>query len=248
MMKKTVLLLGLMLLLACNPAGVKKSTPLLPKFPEVRTVTVNKENIREEPNGYVIGELHKGEKVTVLRKMGNWIEYQYYPDEKGYVWAPSLGYEYINLYSPATYIDTTAGKFYSLNYLNSLFGQQPDTLDKTGAIMHLEYKDLGLGKRVEEIMEVATVKKVTVEKTVKVWYNARDKTITEVQSDLFKPVKGVKAALKRAGVTGKVQTVENNDSRVVIKLPYKKRPFYLILKRKEWGSDHFIGYVITGKI
>lgn len=246
-----ILLAGLLVgLIGCTPKTVKKEPDIFIKkqYPEMRTMVVANENIREEPNGYIIGKLKKGDSVLVLNKSGNWIVYDYYPDEKGYVWAPSLGYSYINLYNPYTYIDSVKQQFKSINYINYIMGQVPDTIQTIGSLSHLEYKNLGLGKRVEEVMEVVKVKKQVVEKTVKVWYDESKKKITEIQIDLYNPVKGKKAALKSAGVNKYFKIFEESKSRIVFQLNRTGKPFYLVLKRKQWKSNEIIGYTVTDKL
>ena len=244
----SVIFVLILIFAGCGPKVIKKETIAVKKYyPEKRVLTVKKENIRDMPNGYVIGELKKGDPVLVLNKMANWIVYDYYPDEKGYVWAPSLGYVYLNLYSPFTYIDSDKQKFINIEHLNFLLGQTPDVIQSSGNLSHLKYSGLGLGKRVEEVMEVVKVKKQVVEKTVMAWFDKSKNNITEIQVDLFHPVSGKNAAIKKAGIKDNYKIVEDSDSRIVVQLTGFSKPFFLVLKRKEWKSDQFIGYSIATK-
>ena len=240
----TVLIL---LLISCASRKVMKESYLVPRFPVKKVVVVKSENVRAEANGEIIGKLKKGDSILVLNKCGNWIEFDYYPDEKGYMWAPSLGFSYINLYDPYTYIDTTTYQFISLINLNYILGQVPDTIETVGKLSNLCYKDLGLGKRVEEILNVHILEKQVVEKTVKVCVNTESNKITEIQIDLFNPVTGKAAALKKADMKRKLKEIENSESRIVLALTKGDHPIYFTLKRKEWKSNQFVGYTIAYK-
>lgn len=201
------------------------------------------ENVREKPNGRVIGKMFRGDSLLVKENFGNWLRFTY-KNHDAYIWAPSCGFKYINLYSPFTYIDTLKKQIIPFDEFKRLLGSRVDTVGGTSKLMQLEFKNLGLGEERQEILDVAKVYTQKVEKGIGIWYDVQKGLVNEVYIDLLRPVYGIKNALKKAGLPSNTHVYKSDNSQIVIKL-YPDANLYFILKRKEWKSKVISGFKIT---
>jgi hypothetical protein len=82
------------------PAPTPKPTPSpsLPSQPPVVTpetpsritqVTVASENLRDGPNGKIIGKVKKGDSLAILDEKGNWLNIQLEDGTTAWIWKPS---------------------------------------------------------------------------------------------------------------------------------------------------------------
>ncbi len=246
-MRKLILITGILLI-----TGMMFTRCIPPKqadrFHKIENkwvrVQVAKENVRMKPNGKVIGKLYRGDSLYVLENYGNWLRFEFKPNREGYIWAPSCGFKYINLYNPYTYIDTIKKRILSFAEFKRLLGSKIDTIGGTPQLRQLEFKNIGLGEEVEEILNVAKVTRQITEKGVGIWYDTKTNQIKEVHIDLLKPVRGIKAALKKAGLSTKLQPFQSDNSQIVFKL-FPDTDLYFILKRKQWKSSVISGFKLA---
>ncbi|GAB4171635.1 MAG: hypothetical protein Kow00108_06120 [Calditrichia bacterium] len=227
----------------CTLVGVKKKQRFSRIEDQWVKVTVPVENVRNKPNGRIIGQMKKGDSLLVDQNFGNWLEFNY-KGKNAYIWGPSCGFPYINLYNPYTYLDTIKKAILNISELKRLLGTKVDTVGGSVNLLQLEFVNLGMGERVEEVVEVVKVEKQKVEKGVQIWYNVAEDKVTEVYIDLLKPVYGEKQALKKAGLQSSFPVYKKDETQVVFKL-FDDKDVFLILKRKEWKSSVFIGYKIA---
>ena len=87
------------------------------------TVTVKSENVRQKPNGARLGSIRKGDKLTVIKRVGNWIHFTNPRFQEAYIWAPSVGYAYQNIYSPFFFFDSTRSKFRDIEWFQKMFSR-----------------------------------------------------------------------------------------------------------------------------
>jgi hypothetical protein len=142
---------------------VAKATPY-GRISEVSKAIPTVENIREIPNGEIIGETRKGEKFKLIGRYGNWVRVRNADFKDGYIWAPSFGYRHIDLYKLSTWYDTHEKAFYALSQYQNILGKASGKVDYFGNI-RLVYDMLGLG--FEEVITMDMSGKETVEKKAK---------------------------------------------------------------------------------
>jgi len=226
--------------LGCLPTAVKKSDTHLPasESGKVLTVQVTRENVRQSPNGKILGQLRKGEPITVIRRVGNWIEFHSPKFKKAFIWAPSVGYEYLNLYSPDFYIDTVKHRFKSVDFFRAIFSQPGDTIQETAKDYELFFTNLGLGSHTAVVMEVVMTSKEVVHHGITLFISKENQRIQKVKIDFFRPVKGYQQALKRCGLPV-TEPVESNSGHLIWPSGTLLPRHTIDLERKEWDSPWF---------
>ncbi len=235
--------------LGCQPRTVKPPvaqpapiTYTIPNDSGKVKVVLKTENVREAPNGVKIGTIRKGEKITVIRRVGNWVEFdsRYYVG--GFLWAPSLGYPYINLYSPAVYYDSTRQQFKSPHFFQQLFSQSGDTIETSDATISIFFTNIGLGSHTETEVEVVTAKEKVVHHGVTIHLDPQTHHIVSVKIDFYRPITGVATALQ------KCQLPQRSPDEVTASY-VAWHPGTLLthlgvrLERQEWQSDRFVAVV-----
>ncbi len=92
--------------LSCTPPPPKPP----PEIPTVQVsadvtadVVVPQENIREYPNGPVIGKVQGGNTVKIISPKGNWMHCNVGDTLEGWIWAPSLGFPKFSFLDVQTY-------------------------------------------------------------------------------------------------------------------------------------------------
>ncbi len=239
-----------LLVLACQPKFLKKSIVALPEItaiPDSAFITVTRENVRQKPNGRILGHLKRNQKIFIDRRTVNWLKFHNSQFDSAYVWAPSAGFEYINLYSPFTYYDSSAGVFYPKEYLQRLFGSKGKIEDDYAKTYQLFYSNLGLGSHEETVLEVTTESSEEVKHGITLFIRKADEKIYQVEVDFFRPVKGVKSILKKCDLIYRQPSAENEghviwDSNVTV------NGLVVDLERKEWKSPFFssVRYKLPG--
>ncbi len=242
----------LLVLTGCQPEQIKKPpTPQIPavaKTPGTAVITAQSENVRFAPNGQILGQVHRGDSIRIEKRVVNWL--LFYNDEfdSSYVWAPSAGFDYINLYSPYTYYDTTARQFYPVSYFRNLFGRegQKDSILSTESTLF--FGDVGLGSHEDIVMEVTQKEIEEVEHGITLHIREPEGYIFQVEIDFFAPEKGIKSALQKCGLPDLDYSAATPrdvvwDKNVII--PGLK----IRLERKVWESSSFSGiWFITEEI
>lgn len=246
-MKKILVILSVLVtgILLHHCAGTRKKAQPESFHPQWVTVTVQTENVREYPNGPVIGKVERHDSLLAYKKYGNWFQIDFQGRE-AYIWAPSCGFPYLNLYNPIVYLHPEKKGFRTLAELKTMLGDKIDTVGGTENYLQLMFTNLGLGEETVQILDVAAVKTETVEKGIVVWYSVPDDEIREIVIDLFRVLPSEKQALRKADVEEKLELVIRDDSQIVYRI-FPESELYFILKRREWKSEEISGYRISGK-
>lgn len=117
------------------------------------TVSVNiEENIRDIPNGEIIGKTMKNEKFKLIGRRGNWVIVQNRDFPKGFIYGPSLGYNKINMFALSTWYDTQALGFYTLQQYIYFLGKSAE-ISEYFNLKKYSFIDLGFGFSNEVIMD-----------------------------------------------------------------------------------------------
>ena len=225
--------------LGCLPTATKKQ-PLytFQEAGQILTVQVLQENIRQSPNGKILGRLRKGDPIRAIRRVGNWIEFTTAQFPRAYIWAPSVGFDYLNLYSPYFYIDSLTQRFKPVEYFQAIFSQPGDTLQETAKDYELFFSNLGLGSHTAVVMEVVMTSREVVHHGITLVIHKETHRIERVKIDFFRPVKGYQAALTKCGLPS-VPPEEENSGHLIWPAG-KLLPHHSVdLERKEWDSNWF---------
>jgi len=242
---KYCLFIGIFVL-ACQPKPVVKhevptgppTSPSLKTLPDSARVLVDKENVRESPNGTAFGSLHKNEKIYVMGHLGNWILFHSSRFDSVFVWGPSVGINYINIYNPLTYYDTTYQQFYRLSYLQSLLGVSGKTINDNPQSYQVFFDHLGLGSHKEIVVEVTTESTEKIQHGITFTIRKSDSLIYQVDADYLDPVKGTEKALSISNLKNHKPSSES-DSEVTWKSGTLVPGLIIRLERKEWKSPFF---------
>lgn len=234
----------------CQPKVGREKTPIsVPtiKLPEIAVMEVESENVRLSPNGEKIGQLLAGDTLQIIKRQGNWLFFQNDFFESAYIWAPSAGIEYINLYSPYSYYDTTAGQFYPLHYFRKIFGSPG--VEK--AMMLREYElffgELGLGSHEDIVIEVVTEQIETTAHGVTVFIHQPENTIYKIKIDFFKPLNDIQNVIKQCDLGYLPPDIENGGH-VIWNHGVLIPGLEIDLERQEWESEWFSAIWLKGKI
>ena len=236
-----LLMLFMLIIAACQPKTVKEKprsvTPVI-KTPNMAIISVESENVRLAPNGKPIGQLLKGDTLRIVKRHVNWLFFESDFFESGYIWAPSAGFEYINLYNPFTYYDSTAAEFYPLNYFTSLFGSNGESRSTLSMETEIFFDEMGLGSHEEIVMEVVNEQVEMVKHGIILYLREPDKQIFKIKIDFLRPVKGIKKALEQCGLSN-LPFSKEDGGHVVWKSGTLIEGLELDLERKEWESEWF---------
>jgi len=205
---------------------------------KIVSLIVNRENVRREPNGKVIGRLRKGEKITIIRRVGNWIQFKSPKYKNAYIWAPSIGYDYINIYSPFFYFDSSRAAFRPIAYFQNIFSQKGQIREETSAEYQLFFKEIGLGSHEATVLEVVTESHQIVDHGITLYIDRKKGKIYQIRVDFFKPAKGYARALRKCELPVKKPVIENNGH-VIWPAGTLVKNLTVDLERKEWNSTWF---------
>ncbi len=201
-------------------------------------VEMKAENVRKVPNGKILGRLYEEEKLTVIKRVGNWINFTNSVYEEGYIWAPSVGYSYVNLYNPYFFYDTTRHKFKEIEYFQKFFSKSGQRRQETDDAYELFFKNIGLGSHEATVLDVVTETQQIVEHGITLFINKNNNQIEEVRVDYLKPVKGYKRALRKSELPVKSPSGENTGH--LIWAVGELLPDLVVdLERKAWKSQWF---------
>jgi hypothetical protein len=214
------------------------TSPEIKVIPDSAYVTVGIENVRQKPNGKILGKIRKGQKLYIEKKSVNWIQFHNQSFESAYIWAPSVGFEYINLYNPFTYFDTTSTLFYSTNYFKELLGSNGIRNQQVSEKCTLFFKELGLGSHEDIVLYVVTESNEKVEHGVTLFIHESNEKVFQVKVDFFRPIKGLSNALKKCGL-GELPASETNEGHVLWSMNKLVPGLSIDMERKEWKSEWF---------
>ncbi|MGH1365408.1 MAG: hypothetical protein ACRBF0_17735 [Calditrichia bacterium] len=237
-----LLILATFFLLGCQPKTAKPTTSptesLTTDAGRPVMVQVNSENVRALPNGKRLGSLRKNAEITVLRRVGNWVQFSNKRFKEAYIWAPSVGYEALNLYGPNFYLDQKKEKFKSVEFFQNIFSQQGSKRQETSGSYELFFKDIGLGSHEVIVLDVVTESQQKVEHGITLFIDKLKNKVNRVRVDFFKPVNGYKAGLKKCELTTQ-EPSENNSGHVIWNSGTLLTNISVDLERKEWDSKYF---------
>lgn len=222
---------------------------LPPDAGKILTVQVKSENVRREPNGKKLGQLRNGDKIKVIKRLGNWIQFSNKKYKGAYIWAPSVGYTYENLYSPFFYYDSTQKLFRDMSFFQNIFSQKGQRRQETTSTYELFFKNLGLGSHKSVVLDVVMESKQVVEHGVTFFVNSSDEKVTKVKVDYFKPVEGYQNALKKSELPV-IEPPEENSGHLIWPAGQLLPGLTVDLERKEWDSKLFssIWYILPEKV
>jgi hypothetical protein len=192
---KKILLLVLIISLLNSCSSLKRGveeTNFSPQKPYIsysgREMSIPRvENVRDLPNGEIIGETRKGEKFTILERRGNWFRVKNADFDNAFIWAPSFGVKKINLYSLETWFDKENKTFYSPSQFRLILGSPSERVDHFG-LKRSNYFDIGLGREIEtEVDQLGNSKAIVLKKGVSIIYS-KTGGIKEILIDLKTPV------------------------------------------------------------
>ncbi len=210
----------------------------IPTLPKHAVVTAEKENVRDEPNGQIWGQLRRGQRIEVERRQGNWILFNNEKYDSMFVWGPSVGFPYLNLYSPGVYFSIAYHRFFPLIYFQTIFGSDGEVIQETDSTYQLFFGDLGLGSHQETVMEVTTTTTEQIQHGVTFLISKKDSLIERVCVDFPRPVQGINKALKKCHLPEKAPTFQD-DARVRWENGSIFPGLTVELERQEWRSEAF---------
>ena len=205
---------------------------------KILTVQVAEENVRAYPNGRKLGKLRRGSQVTVKKRAGNWIlfENRQFPD--AYIWAPSVGYAYQNLYSQAFYFNPDKNRFHDIIYFQRIFSQKGQRREVLTSSYELFFKDTGLGSHDETIIDGGAVSQQSIEHGITFFVDKKTQEIRKIRVDYFRPVKGYENALKKSGLPVKAP-IEMNSGHLIWPPGELLEKIMVDLERQAWDSQWF---------
>jgi hypothetical protein len=215
-----------------------KEQEFLTAVGDTASVVVSKENVRQEPNGKILGSLKEGEKIVVRERLGNWIQFDSKKFDNAFIWGPSLGYKYINFYSPFFYFDSLKSNFHSIEYFQTILAQKGLRRQETSTSYELFFRDIGFGSHEETVLEVTATTNEVVEHGITFFINSTNDKIHKVKVDFLKPVEGFEKSLKKCGLIMK-KIVDQNGGHLIWPFGSLVNELMVDLERNEWESDWF---------
>ena len=158
-----------------------------PSYQNLVMEILAKENIREWPNGEIIGETKKNEKFTIVERRGNWLKVKNEDFSDAYIWAPSFLLAKIDFYALSTWYDLEEEQFFSVRQFNNLLGNDPQIADHFG-LERLNFYDIGLGEEKTIEMDQAGKSKEIFQKKGIAIILSKNGNPAEVLLDLKKPL------------------------------------------------------------
>jgi hypothetical protein len=231
----------MLLIAACQPKIDKKSpilfVPVI-QSPDIAVIQVESENVRTTPNGQKIGQLLLGDTLQVIKRQGNWLLFQNDFFDSAYIWAPSAGLDYINLYNPLSYYDGAAQQFYPVNYFRELFGNPGIEKTEMSNEYTIFFGELGLGSHEDIIIEVTTEQTETTAHGITLYTKEPDKNVFQIKIDFFSPIKGIEKTLERCDLEFILPDIQNGGH-VIWEKNTLVPGLEIDLERREWESDWY---------
>ena len=154
-----LLLLGFLMFLSCGQ-GIKSSTDfyeisqknLYKAISDTIVIISREENVREVPNGEIIGKTMRNERFEIKEKRMNWLNIKNADFPSGYIWASSMGFDKIDIYSLSTWYDIDVKGFYRLDQYLNLLGSPSEKVKYFGQD-RLNFYNIGFGFEKEIVMD-----------------------------------------------------------------------------------------------
>lgn len=235
------LFISIAIILACQPKVIKeKPLTVVPEIvtPRIALIEIEAENARKSPNGEIMGQLLKGDTLYIINRQANWLFTNSEFFDSVYIWAPSAGLEYLNLYHPLVYYDSSTTEFYPLNYFQRLFSDPGKEKSISGIESEIVFSEIGLGSHQDIIVEVVQEEIETVVHGISLYLRKPQRTIHKIKIDFFKPVQGIEETLQICGLPYR-QPSSENGGHVIWKAGLLIPGLEIDLERKEWHSEWF---------
>lgn len=234
--------ISLFMLITCQKEirrpSEKHKTEFLSAVGHTAKLIVQHENVREEPNGKVLGSLRKGDQVIISGRIGNWLQFNSPQFAEAYIWAPSLGFPYINAYNPFFYYDSTKSSFYPIKYFQTIFAQNGEKQNETSESYEIFFDDIGFGSHQETVLEVVNESKEIVPHGIILYVKNPTSEIQKVRVDFFSPVKGYKSALKKCDLPVS-DIIDQTGGHMIWPKGTLLQDLTVDLERKVWESNFF---------
>ena len=203
----------------------------------VHKILPREENIRETPAGEILGKMYRGEEVTVKKRVGNWFEFESKFYESGYIWGPSIGYDYVNIYSHNFYLNES-GQFRPVSHFTTFFALSGELRGKAKGRYEIFFDEVGLGSHETIVLEVATETTETVQHGISLWVDEASGQIVEARVDFARPIEGLEKALERCDLASQPAD-ETTNARLRWDAGKLLPGIAVTLERKEWESSAF---------
>jgi len=241
MIRQFLVIIIIIIAAGCQPKVPKeKKTPSIPliQSPKFSVITVESENVRMSPNGQKIGQLLQGDSLQVINRQGNWLLFQNDFFDSAYIWAPSAGLDYINLYNPLSYYDSTAEEFFPINYFRKLFGHPGIEIATPYNDSEFFFGELGLGSHEDIVIEVTTEQTETNAHGITLYTTETNKNVFQIKIDFFSPIKGIENTLERCDLEFILPDIQNGGH-VIWEKNTLVPGLEIDLERREWESDWY---------
>jgi hypothetical protein len=241
MIRQFLVIIIIIIAAGCQPKVLKeKKTPSIPliQSPKFSVITVESENVRMSPNGQKIGQLLKGDTLQVIKRQGNWLLFHNDFFDSAYIWAPSAGFDYINLYNPLSYYDTIAQDFFPTAYFRKLFGNLGIEIPTPLKQSQIFFGELGLGSHEDIVIEVTTEQTETTAHGITLYTQEPTNNIFQIKIDFFSPIKGIEKTLERCDLEFILPDIQNGGH-VIWKKNTLVPGLEIDLERREWESDWY---------
>lgn len=238
-----LLIIILTFLIACQKKVFKQPpAPVVPKVapvPKKAVITRKVENVRFSPNGQILGQIFKGDTIYIEKRIVNWLLFHNSEFDSSFLWAPAAGFDYINLFNPLTYYDTTSQNFYPLTYFQELFGNKGEEDSLSAAEREIFFSsNLGLGSHEDIILDVTREQIEKIKHGITFYQNIPSGIIKRLKIDFSQPVPGIRQALEKCGLSNRPFSSEDS-AQVIWKSGTQIKGLKIKLERKEWKSTSF---------
>jgi hypothetical protein len=203
---------------------------------KILTVNVKEENVRAYPNEKIIGKLSVGDTIVVKKRVGNWVQFTNDRFSEAFIWGPSVGYPYQNLYSPGFYYNAENKQFYDVEYFQRMFSQKGQRRLDVQSYYELFFKNIGLGSHDVTIGDTGPSSQGMVEHGITLFVDKKSQKVLKVRVDYLRPVQGYAEALKKSELPVKVP---GGVDRVHFSWPAGELLDHINvnLERQEWDSQ-----------
>lgn len=208
---------------------------------EQLVVDVEVENVRKRPNGKILGKLREGTQITVIRRVANWVQFRNDKYRDAYIWGPSVGYDYQNLYNPAIYYDANSRRFYDIEYFQRMFSQRGEPRrENLPNTYELFFGNIGLGSHQVTVLDAANAIEQLEEHGITLFVDRKSERVIKVRVDYFRPVRGFEAALKKSELPTDPPTT-GDSGHLTWAANALVSGLIVDLERLEWDSELFSG-------
>jgi hypothetical protein len=243
-----ILLLAFVILFACvpqpkvleqNTIAVSELQPY-PDFVAVEKAIDIQENVRENPNGEVLGKSMLGEKFTLLERRANWLKVSNPDFPEGYIWGPSLGYPVVDLFALNTWYDRNTQAFFRFSQYRNFLGKESRITDYFGSRRYI-FADIGLGDVTDVTLDLQGQAQTQLRsRSVDIVVEASG-LVKEIHVEFQKSQENWRDVAALLGI--EVRQPDVNDETMMAWLN-EEGLSQIQLKRLEFGSQELVGFAL----